>query len=149
MTKVQRQTTEKADVGKFVIDETVKTQKELKREPHVGRIEDMDVEERSKKSRDYPLKPHIGSLLVKSPPTEPKRETTQRKVVKKKEPEVLPTKHGAIATRHEGSPREYVKEEVIKVRQSDLASVDKTKEVAQKIDSVDGRQQVCNIKTLV
>ncbi|XP_028404735.1 titin-like isoform X2 [Dendronephthya gigantea] len=141
VTKVQRQTTEKADIGKFVIDETVKTQKGVKREPHVGRIEDIDVEELPKKSRGYPLQQHIGSLLVTSPPIEPKREEPLREVVKKKKPEVPTTKQEVVATRHEVIPREYVKEEVIKVRRSDLASIDTRKGVAQQIDSVDGSQQ--------
>ena len=70
MTKVRRETSEKADVGRLVIDETVKPIKEVKREPHVGRIEDMKVEESPKQAGIYPSEPHIGSLLVKDAPIE-------------------------------------------------------------------------------
>jgi hypothetical protein len=68
VTKVRRQTTEKTDIGRFVIDETVKPKKKARREPHVGRIEDINVEEIPKQNGDYPLEPHIGSFLVKSTP---------------------------------------------------------------------------------
>ena len=70
VTKVRRQTTETADIGRFVIDETAKPKKKARREPHVGRIEEMKVEETSMQNGDYPLEPHIGSLLVKSAPAD-------------------------------------------------------------------------------
>jgi hypothetical protein len=70
MTKVRRQTTEMSDIGRFVIDETAKPMKKAKREPHVGRIEEMEVEDKSKQNGDFPLEPHIGSLLIKSAPVE-------------------------------------------------------------------------------
>lgn len=64
---------EKTDIGRFVIDETVKPQKMARREPQVGRIEDMTVEEKAKQNGVYPLEPHIGSLLVKTAPTDEER----------------------------------------------------------------------------
>lgn len=66
VTKVTRRSMEKTDIGRFVIDETVKPQKIARREPQVGRIEDMKVEEKPKQNGVYPLEPHIGSLLVKA-----------------------------------------------------------------------------------
>lgn len=69
-TKVRGETSEKADVGRLVIDETVKPTKKVRREPHVGRIEDMKVEESPKQEGVYPSEPHIGSLLVKDAPIE-------------------------------------------------------------------------------
>ena len=59
-----------SDIGRFVIDETVKTKKKAKCEPHVGRIDEMEVEETSKQNGDFPLEPHIGSLVVKSAPVD-------------------------------------------------------------------------------
>ena len=70
MTEVRRETSKKSDVGRIVIDETVKPFKKVRREPLVGRIEDMNVEESSKQEGVYPSQPHIGSLLVKDAPTE-------------------------------------------------------------------------------
>ena len=48
---------------------SVKQRKEVISKPHVGRIEDMKVEE-TPKEKAYPLEPHIGSLLVKTAPTD-------------------------------------------------------------------------------
>ena len=83
----------------------------------------------------------IGRIVIDEIPEkkdESKREILRKEVVRKKEPDV-------VATRHEVVPREYVKEEVIKVRQSDVAPVTR-KEITQRTDRVDGRQQVCNME---
>jgi hypothetical protein len=90
--------------------------------------------------RKYP-KQDIGRIVIEEIPerkVELKRETPRREVVRKREPEI-------VATRHEVVPREYVKEEVIKVRQSDFTPVT-GKDIIQRIDRVDGKEQVCSVE---
>ena len=87
VTEVRRETSKKSDVGRLVIDETVKPFKKVRREPLVGRIEDMNAEESSKQEGIYPSQPRIGSLLVKDAPTE--RESYEVCFFKKNHPEEL------------------------------------------------------------
>lgn len=68
-TKEGRQT-ERTNIGRFVIDEMVKPTTKTRPEPQVRRIEDMNVEEIPKQRREYRTEPHIGTLRVKSDPTE-------------------------------------------------------------------------------
>lgn len=68
LTKATKSTkfTGRAEVGHLVIDETFEPEEKVRREPSVGRIENIQVDEKPRGSARFPSQPEIGTFLVKT-----------------------------------------------------------------------------------